>query len=596
MNSNALHTSLPKTLPGFFVHFLKPYKRYLAGMVLVSVLWAVHISLVPYVLKLLVDRANTFQGQSSAFIHLMTGPAIGYVALSLALGVIFRFSDYVHMRLMPNLKRDVQQAMFTYLEGHSYTYFQNHFAGALSNKVMDMVRGVAEILQMFMDTCVASVLGISSVLITLWSVNPVFSLIFGIWAVIFLSLSWVFAQKCQPLVTDYAEARSTVSGKLVDSVSNMSNVRLFSRHSFEKRYLLHFTEDVVIKDRKIQFQLILARSVLMLSITTMVGSMIWGLIWARSNALVTAGDFVLVFTLIGRIIDMLWQVTNQFVRFAQEIGTCKQALSIVTQDHQIHDSPGAHALKPTQGSIQFDSVTFRYNNDPVFDRLTLALHGGSKVGLVGFSGSGKTTFVNLILRFFELESGTILIDQQDISLVTQNSLHESIAMIPQDTALFHRSLMDNIRYGRLEATDEDVIEAAKQAHCHEFIQHIPQGYKALVGERGIKLSGGQRQRIAIARAILKNAPLLILDEATSALDSVTEAQIQTSLNTLMQNRTTIVIAHRLSTLAQMDRLLVFDKGKLVQDGTHEVLLAQEGHYQTLWKLQAHGFLPEDERV
>ncbi len=257
----------------------------------------------------------------------------------------------------------------------------------------------------------------------------------------------------------------------------------------------------------------------------------------------------------------------------------------------------AKPLVVTKGHIKFEQVTFYYKEDnSLFEQLDVEIQAGTKVGLVGASGSGKTTFVNLILRFFDVESGRILIDGQDIAQVTQDSLHEQIAMIPQDTSLFHRSLMENIRYGRLEATDQEVIEAAKRAHCHEFISSLPEGYHTLVGERGIKLSGGQRQRIAIARAMLKNAPILVLDEATSALDSVTEKYIQVALSSLMQGRTVIVIAHRLSTLAEMDRILVFDQGHIIEDGNHPTLLAKQGHYAKLWHMQAGGFLLEQEEI
>jgi ATP-binding cassette subfamily B protein len=238
-------------------------------------------------------------------------------------------------------------------------------------------------------------------------------------------------------------------------------------------------------------------------------------------------------------------------------------------------------------------VSFRYQrNRQLFKNKSLAIAAGQKVGLVGVSGSGKTSFVNLILRTYEVEQGRILIDGQDIARVTQESLHQAIAMIPQDTSLFHRSLMENIRYGKLDASDAQVMAAARQANCDEFIDKLPQGYAAMVGERGVKLSGGQRQRIAIARAILKDAPILILDEATSALDSVTERTIQDTLQSLMQGRTTIVIAHRLSTLAQMDRILVFGGGTIIEDGTHEGLLAAGGEYARMWRMQASGFLPE----
>lgn len=591
MSSPSSDSVLPKTLLSFFLHFLKPYKRYVAGLFLVSCLWAVQMSLWPYLMKVFVDRLSEAHGQ--AVIAHLTGPALCYVGLSLALGILFRFYDYLLMQFLPSLKRDVQHAMFSYLERHSHRYFQDHFAGSLSNKVMDMVRGSSEIFQMFMETCINPFFGISIALYTMWHVNPIFALIFAVWTVVFLTMAWVVAKKCQPYATAYAEAKSTVSGKIVDSISNMMNVRLFARHGFENNYLLTFTDDVVLKDRTVQRFLLVSRILLMLSITVMIGCMLWGLIWARSQNMITAGDFILIVTLTGRIVDVLWQVTNQVVRLSQEVGTCIQALSIVTKAHEIEDEQEAKSLSVTTGKIEFKDVIFRYQKPLVFNKLNVSIEGGSKVGLVGFSGSGKSTFVNLIFRFFDIQSGAILIDGQSVATVTQDSVYEAISMIPQDISLFHRSLMENIRYGRVTATDEEVINASKQAYCHDFICGLPEGYNSLVGERGIKLSGGQRQRIAIARAILKNSPILILDEATSALDSVTEGQIQESLIKLMQNRTSIVIAHRLSTLSQMDRLLVFDKGDLVQDGTHETLLSEPGHYQTLWRLQAHGFLPEE---
>jgi ATP-binding cassette subfamily B protein len=267
----------------------------------------------------------------------------------------------------------------------------------------------------------------------------------------------------------------------------------------------------------------------------------------------------------------------------------------MTAPHEIVDLVSAKPLKVTQGKIEFKQVSFHYDEGThLFKNKNIIIPAGQKVGLVGFSGSGKSTFVNLILRLFDVESGEITIDGQNIKVVTQASLRENIAMIPQDISLFHRTLMDNIRYGRIEASDLDVIEASKKAHCHEFITQLADGYQSLVGERGIKLSGGQRQRIAIARAMLKNAPILILDEATSALDSMTEKHIQDGLHLLMKNRTTIVIAHRLSTLSEMDRILVFDLGKIIEDGTHETLINANGHYARMWQMQAGGFLPSSQ--
>jgi len=294
---------------------------------------------------------------------------------------------------------------------------------------------------------------------------------------------------------------------------------------------------------------------------------------------------------------MAWYTMFQVDEFNQALGKCKQSLSALIVPHEIKDKENALSLQVSKGQITFSDVEFFYKETkPLFQNKSVMIEGSQKVGLVGYSGSGKTTFVNLILRLFEVTKGSILIDEQNIRDVSQDSLHEKIALIPQDPTLFHRTLMENIRYGQVTATDAEVIEAAKKAHAHEFIQKLPQGYDSLVGERGVKLSGGQRQRIAIARAILKNAPILILDEATSQLDSVTEGYIQESLWELMQGTTTIVVAHRLSTLLHMDRILVFDAGKIVEDGTHSELIEKNGLYKTLWSTQVGGFLQDKKKI
>ena len=290
------------------------------------------------------------------------------------------------------------------------------------------------------------------------------------------------------------------------------------------------------------------------------------------------------------ILNQVWSFTQTLFKVAEQVGVFNQSLSSISIPHEIIDSEHAVPLKINSGTIVFDKVKFFYTEaHQLFEDKTLTIQAREKVGLVGYSGSGKTTFVNLITRTFDIQGGDILLDNQSIHKVTLQSLRENIAFIPQDPTLFHRSVMDNIRYGKLEATDEEVIEAAKKARVHEFAIELPQGYQTLVGERGVKLSGGQRQRIAIARAILKDAPILILDEATSSLDSMTEVLIQESLQIAMHKKTVIVIAHRLSTIKAMDRIFVFDSGKVVEEGTHEHLLANGKIYQGLWQVQ-QGFL------
>jgi ATP-binding cassette subfamily B protein len=302
----------------------------------------------------------------------------------------------------------------------------------------------------------------------------------------------------------------------------------------------------------------------------------------------------------------MWFTMSEVDEFNKVVGRCKQSLLSLMIPLEIHDKPDATTLKCERGQITFDSVEFYYKGtDVLFQNKSIEIKSGQKVGLVGYSGGGKSTFVNLILRLYDVTGGAILIDGQDIRNVTQASLRENIAMIPQDPSLFNRTMMENIRYGRIDATDEEVMETAKKAHAHEFIIKLAEGYDSVVGERGMKLSGGQRQRIAIARAILKNSPILIMDEATSQLDSVTEGLIQESLWELMNSpssgygevnrKTVIVIAHRLSTLLHMDRILVFDKGRIVEDGSHNELLTKNGLYKQLWDSQVGGFLLEDKQ-
>jgi ATP-binding cassette, subfamily B, bacterial len=310
---------------------------------------------------------------------------------------------------------------------------------------------------------------------------------------------------------------------------------------------------------------------------------------------ISAGSFAMVASLLLLVINDIRNLTRRFLEFFEYIGNVADGVGIIIRPHEITDLPEAQELVVTRGEIQFEKVKFTYPGGiDVFDGLDLTIRPGERVGLVGFSGSGKSTFVNLILRLYDIEAGRILIDGQDIRKVTQDSLRSAVSMISQEPMLFHRSLLENVRYGSLEATDDEVRDAARRAHADEFIESLPNGYNALVGERGVKLSGGQRQRVAIARALLKNAPIFFLDEATSSLDSITERQIQESIEQLMQGRTTIVIAHRLSTIAHLDRIVVFHAGKVIEDGTHSNLLQRGGHYARMWSMQAGGFLPERE--
>lgn len=560
-------------------------------MCFIALYWGINNSLEPYVLKLIIDKVVAFEGNKSAVLSAVFPYAILYVALWAGVAMDMRFLDWIKLKLFPSIRYDIVTKIFAYLNQHSHRYFQNNFAGSLSNKISDMQSAAITIFTT-LDDAFAQAIGLCIAMITMLLVHPLFALVLILWAISFILISLLFFKPIQVLSTVFAISKTSLMGKIVDSISNITNVRLFSRNHYENTLNQEATQDTITKDRTMQWTIIKMRILWDVSIVVLIAVNLYILVTMYARNEVSVGDFSFIISLSMNIFYNLWYLASQFITFAEELGKCQQALSIITAPQEIIDSASAKPLVVTGGKIEFNQVSFHYGEGAyLFKNKNIIIEAGQKVGLVGFSGSGKSSFVNLILRLFDIESGEINIDGQNIHDVTQTSLRENIAMIPQDISLFHRTLMENIRYGQLDASNSEVIEASKKAHCHEFISQLTEGYQSLVGERGIKLSGGQRQRIAIARAMLKNAPILILDEATSALDSMTEKHIQDGLHQLMIGRTTIVIAHRLSTLSEMDRILVFDQGKIIEDGTHHDLIEANGHYARMWQMQAGGFLP-----
>ena len=572
----------------FLLNSIKPFKFYVGLHLFVVLYNAIDLSLWPYISKLLVDKL-TLTPHEQAF---SAAWPLGLLLIFFTFlpGIIWRFSDYAWMHLTPLMKKKITNDAMDYTLQHSHNFFQNNFSGSLANKVRDLAGSTPPILARILYSFVNVILSLIIAFFTLFYIHKLFAYALIIWAVIFILLALRISKITTPMSIAVSDQQTKIMGNLVDVLSNVMNVRFFTRSRHELNRINTFQDDYtkLFKRRNIvliKFHLLSAFS---FSIYYAVG--IFALIWLYSKGQVTLGDFLLLFTINNWIIHLMWMSANELNSFLEDVGTVNQALSVINQSLQIVDNKDAKALQVKRGEIVFENVDFHYYKDlaPLFANKNLVIKAGQKVGLVGHSGGGKTTFVNLILRLFDVSSGRILIDGQDIFKVTQESLRNSIGLIPQDPSLFHRTLLENISY----SNEGDVIEAAKKSHSHEFIENLPQGYESLVGERGIKLSGGQRQRIAIARAFLKNAPILILDEATSQLDSITENLIQDSLTNLMQNKTTIVIAHRLSTLKNMDRILVFDKGKIIEDGSHQELLDLNGSYKKLWDSQVGGFLIE----
>jgi ATP-binding cassette subfamily B protein len=591
---NSTTKTLPKTLWKFFWYFIKKQWVTMVFMQIFFFAWAIDHTLYPYVLQLVIDAITSFQGDRANVWPALVTPLIFGASLWIGLEICYRCGGFLQAKAIPKFEADIRTEMYDYVSKHSHVYFSTNMAGSLSNKISDMPQSMSNVLRLVMSLFIPVALAMIIAAGMFFHLSPPFAYILIGWLVVHLSIAFGFAGKCDQYSNIHSEARNTLSGKIVDSFSNQSNVKLFAQNTYEKNYLAKYQRDEQVKHKKTLKFIELTK--LGMGIASFLGpgiAMNWYMIYSWQQGYITSGEVVYVFNTTWNITMMAWLLGMEIPNLFKEIGVCRQALTIIQDPHDIVDDENAMPLKVKNGEIVFENVTFNYTpNRNIFENKNIIIEAGSRVGLVGFSGSGKSTFVNLILRYFDVEQGRILIDGQDISKVTQSSLRSQIGMIPQDTSLFHRTLMENIRYGNPNASDEEVVIASKAAHCHEFIEQIPEGYNALAGERGIKLSGGQRQRIAIARAILKNAPILILDEATSALDSVTEKNIQDSLQYLMLDRTCIVIAHRLSTLSGMDRILVFKDGEIIEDGTHSELIKHQGHYATMWNMQAGGFLPE----
>lgn len=585
--------NIPKSTFPFILFFARQQWVIFSAFIVISIIWAINDTIFPFFLKKIVNILQEYHGNPAGIYAAVQNILILLVLFWFVTEVLMRVQGVLQIYAFPQFRASIRDAVFKYVQSHSHEYFSNHFAGNLAKKLADLPTSCQAVVEIICFQFVTAITGSMIVLVMMWMTQPLFAIILFVWLCLHLGLTFAFLRYGNQLWIVHSDSVSVLSGKIVDVFSNMLNVRLFSRGKFEIDYLKTFQADEITKAKKAMWQMELTRIGLGLNGLFLIFGMIFTLLYGWAHQWVTLGDFTQVGMQSFWLLGWIWFVSYQMMVFARETGIIGDALVLVKKGHDLVDVKDAVPLVVTKGEIQFKAVNFAYQkNHQVFHHLNVTISAGEKIGLVGFSGSGKTTFVNLILRFYDAQSGQIFIDGQDIAHVTQDSLREQIAMIPQDPALFHRTLMENIRYGRLNATDEEVINASKLAHCHEFIEKIDEGYSALVGERGVKLSGGQRQRIAIARAILKNAPILILDEATSSLDSVTEKLIQESLQMLMRKRTTLVVAHRLSTLADMDRIIVFHKGNIIEQGTKEVLLKANGHFAKLWNMQTDGFLPD----
>ncbi len=593
----------PGTLTGFTLHFARPILPWLLAMSGLSTIFAIiEIILIGY-LGTLVNRMtelgpDRFLAEEGARLMGMAGLQLIALPLIAVIGALV-----MYQAIMGNFPQRIRWQTHRWLLGQSMGYFQDEFAGRIATRMMQTALAVREVVMKLMDVAVyigAYFLG------TLWlaaTQDLWLSLPFLLWSVAYGVLLWLIVPRLGRVSQQQADARAMMTGRIVDSYTNIATVKLFSHAAREESYaregLDGFLQTVYRQMRLVALQDVGVNVINALLTAAVTGVGLW--LWLHGR--VELGALAVAIPLALRLGNMSHWIMWEFAALFENIGTVRDGVSSLSLPQDIVDAPAAKPLDARKGAVRFDNVTFRYEGlatkkPAVLDGLSLDIAPGEKIGLVGRSGAGKSTLVNLLLRFYDVKEGRILIDGQDIATVTQDSLRKAIGMVTQDTALLHRSVRDNIAYGRPEATDAEIWAAADMAEARDFIGDLSDargrlGLEAHVGERGVKLSGGQRQRIAIARVALKDAPILILDEATSALDSEVEAAIQSQLTKLMEGKTVIAIAHRLSTIAAMDRLVVMDQGRILEQGRHEDLLAQGGLYARLWARQSGGFLIEE---
>ena len=594
----------PAQPPKGIVAFCKYYTQGMwGGIAIVSLLSAIVAVLEVALFGFLGQMVDWFSEQNrDTFLdeQKWTLVGMGTTVLVLIPGFILLRSLFSRQSLMGNYPMRIRWQAHRYLLGQSLTFFHNEFAGRVATKVMQTALSVRETVTKVLDLMVYICVYFISMVVLIFSTDWRLAVPLIVWFFVYICILRVLVPKLKVVSQRQADARSLMTGRIVDSYTNITTVKLFSHSRREADYAKEsmdgFLKTVYPQMRLVtvlEFCVEMANAILIF----VIGALSIHL-WLENIA--SAGDIAIAISLCLRLNGMshwiMWEVSGLF----ENLGTVQDGMNTLAQPIAVKDAPKANALTVNGGAITFDNINFSYTgagNKPidVFRQLDLAIKPGEKVGLVGRSGAGKSTLVNLLMRFYDAQSGHIAIDGQDITQVGQETLRAKISMVTQDTSLMHRSVRDNILYGRTDATEEDMIRAAKQAEAHEFILTLTDsqgrtGYDAHVGERGVKLSGGQRQRVAIARVLLKDAPVLILDEATSALDSEVEAAIQACLDKVMEGKTVLAIAHRLSTIAQMDRLLVLDKGKIVEQGSHAQLLEHNGIYAKLWAHQTGGFI------
>jgi len=600
------YPSVEPTVPpkGFFAFIwacTQGMRGWIALLTCTSALLAVYEAALFALMGHVVDWLSTVS--PAGFWAEQRGTVWGIAAVLLSSVLLLAFHTAVmHQVLAINFPMRLRWVFHRLMLGQSMSFYADEFAGRITTKIMQTALSVREVVFMVVDVLVGVSVYMIGILILAASFEWRLMIPFALWLAAYIGACCYFVPRLGKIGKEQADARSMMTGRVTDAYTNIATVKLFSHAGREADYARSAMREFLTTVNR-QMRLVSGFEVVnhILNMVLIIGATGVSLyLWTQGKVGVgaVAASTAMALRLNGIAHWVMWEMSSLF----EHVGTVQDGINTLARAHEVKDAPDAKPIKVSQGELRFEGVSFSYGGSaprPVVDKLDLVIRPGEKIGLVGRSGAGKSTIVNLLLRFYDIEGGRITIDGQDIAHVTQDSLRAQIGMVTQDTSLLHRSVRENITYGRPDASDAEMIHAAERAEAHDFIGTLADakgrtGYDAHVGERGVKLSGGQRQRIAIARVMLKDAPILLLDEATSALDSEVEAAIQTSLYKLMEGKTVVAIAHRLSTIAAMDRLIVLDQGRIVEQGSHAELLAAGGLYARLWSHQSGGFLGEEE--
>lgn len=586
-DTNQTAGAIPKTPFAFFWFVAKPFRKWM----IVAVVFVVFASLLSqssaYVFKLIVDAIEAGDHQAAMWY------AVAYPALMFVVQMLYRASGVTGGYWSVYTKKNSYDVLTQYTLKHSHGYFINRFSGSLLSKINNVVSAVDQLIPELLWTYINTFVSFIVTFFFLLMIDPKAAIVFLMLLFVLIGFNRKLANRKAQLAKDAAEASTNLRARIVDVISNVQAVRQYVQRTEEESAIGNLSSAIrhTHKESWMYSEKMLFWNSCILFVFSL--GMFWLLMTGWQTGEVTTGEVVLILALYSQITGALIFIGRAFNSTARTIGEMEEGLGELLVPYEIIDTPDSHELVATNAHIDWKAVSFAFAGKAVFENFSLHIPAGERVGLVGQSGAGKTTFVSLLLRQHELNAGSICINNHDIAKVTQDSLRKAIAVVPQEPALFHRTIRENILYGNSGATEEAVVDVAKKAQAHDFIMELPDGYETMVGERGIKLSGGQKQRIAIARAMLKDAPILVLDEATSALDSESEVAIQKALEVLMQGRTVIAIAHRLSTLRKMDRIIVLEKGQITEDGAHEKLVAEKGVYAKLWEHQAGGFLQDE---